>query len=326
MDGDAIGLRGLGELAVLIAAYVLAVSFLPEAGVAMLQPHPLWVPVLLVTVQHGTASGLVAVLAASVASVTVGPQVQLASEDYYGYFMRVWREPILWLMAAVVLGEIRSGHIAERCSIGERLEDALRQRRILADYCDDLKAHVGALEHRIVTETAMSLREAMALMERLRDGQPATLPEDLMQAARLLLGDVRYAVVLPVRNHFEVSRQLSGDGSTGQSGTPASVFEPEWLVWKSVIRDRSVHSDLLRGTAVMAVPIVKSTGEDVLGILCVEGIDIARGAAGVTATVRCLAMELAPALQRYCSARVDGTQTRERAVLPSRRWSGAGVQ
>jgi hypothetical protein len=99
---DAFDLNGAHEVALSFGGLLL---FVPGLwGTASVTLSPFWVPVLLLAVQYGTMTGLAAAVAATAVSLTLGEEPPL--EDYYAHFLNLWRNPMLWLAAVLVVGAI----------------------------------------------------------------------------------------------------------------------------------------------------------------------------------------------------------------------------
>jgi hypothetical protein len=105
LKGDAFDLKGAHELALIFGGLLFIGLFVPGLwGTAGVTLSPFWVPVLLLAVQYGTMTGLAAAVAATAVSLTLGEEPPL--EDYYAHFLNLWRNPMLWLAAVLVVGAI----------------------------------------------------------------------------------------------------------------------------------------------------------------------------------------------------------------------------
>ena len=98
-----------------------------------ISPSPFWIPVLLLSVQYGVSAGLISALVALVASAVIGWPDQAGTEDFYDYSLRIWREPILWLAAAVVLGTLQAQQLRKIEALRDRIAEAEVQRQSIAD-------------------------------------------------------------------------------------------------------------------------------------------------------------------------------------------------
>ncbi|HET7880246.1 MAG TPA: hypothetical protein VFL55_05120, partial [Acetobacteraceae bacterium] len=59
-------------------------------------PHPLWIPVLLMSGQYGIMGGLFATLMATAAFFLGGLPLQTADQDFYAYAAVVATQPCAW--------------------------------------------------------------------------------------------------------------------------------------------------------------------------------------------------------------------------------------
>ena len=129
--GAAPGARLLGlrrsawlEIALFIAAALLLDQFVfSGARFWDVAPHPFWILIVLVSAQYGTNEGLVATLVASAVLLAGNLPVQHIDQDLYAYIFEISWRPMMWLVAAVVVGEISSRHLRER----ERLRGEMRK-------------------------------------------------------------------------------------------------------------------------------------------------------------------------------------------------------
>lgn len=132
----------LVELVVLYSLLLVLAYVLPgQNELTAINPHPFWIPVLLLSVQYGPLGGGAAALVGSLLHWLIGAPVQAGGEDFYDYIYRIWREPMLWLGASVVLGGLRSQQIDKVEALRVQVTEAETQRRRIADLADSLKQH-----------------------------------------------------------------------------------------------------------------------------------------------------------------------------------------
>lgn len=148
-------LVALVELAALIGFFVLVDWATPDIDLTDLKPNPLWLPVLLLSLQYGTVSGLMAALFAILLTVFHGFPEEGVGENHFTYVLRIWSEPILWIAAAVLLGQFRLRQIAEGHALRQKVSELAIQRTYLADYADSLRQRCDRLERSRATEAAM---------------------------------------------------------------------------------------------------------------------------------------------------------------------------
>src|SRR3954447_11674816 len=91
-----------------VVALLIDHAFLDGNRFAGVQPHPFWIPVVLLSLQFGTNAGLLAVLTAGTCLLAGNLPEQMLSEDRFSYLLHLSTHPLLWLATALVIGEMRS--------------------------------------------------------------------------------------------------------------------------------------------------------------------------------------------------------------------------
>jgi len=74
-------------------------------------PHPFWIPVLLIACQYGIREGAISAIIATALFLVGNIPPQSLMEDSYSYVFSISLLPILWLLAALTLGAIRTRQI-----------------------------------------------------------------------------------------------------------------------------------------------------------------------------------------------------------------------
>jgi len=269
------GLRATAVAEVLVfLAIALVVDRYLLAGDAFwnVRPHPFWMVVVLVAAQYGTAEGLAAALACSVALLTVHFPERAISEDLYAYLLAVLGRPLGWAVAAVVLGELRMRHLRERDRLrGELGAAEERSRTIAAAYerLDDIREQ---LEVRV----AGQLRSVLSMYQ-------AAKAVETMEPAQVLLGAVDNvrAVMNPHKCSIFV---LSGDELQAgiQTGWERQDkfkrrFRSDTELYRAVVGAGRVlcvadpdDEHLLAGEGVLAGPLMNTANGEVRGMLKIE--------------------------------------------------------
>jgi hypothetical protein len=138
----------LVEIAVLFCL-IIGLGWLTGQDISDMRPHPFWVPVLLLSLQYGTVSGLLAAGIATLFTAFGQLPEQTVGETYFVYFLRIWIEPILWLASAVLLGQFRMRQIADKMELVRQVEELGAQRTSLAGYASQLRQRCEGLERRL---------------------------------------------------------------------------------------------------------------------------------------------------------------------------------
>lgn len=167
--------------AIALLTLVDALAILPFSPLA-LDPHPFWLPIAIAAIAYGTAGGLGVAAVATLAHLAAGTVPHLAGTDFYDWQLAAWREPVLWLIAATALGELRRHHDAVVAELSARAAAAREQAELAAEHAQRMRAHVASLER--------SLALGNERLEALCDLADAPVPSDaaLEEAGARLLG------------------------------------------------------------------------------------------------------------------------------------------
>ncbi len=291
------------EIAVLFAL-LLAVEHLAPGRepFSTISPHPYWVPVLLLSARHGTAAGLAAALTGIGLYWLHGLPIRIPEEDYYVYSLRVWHEPMLWLVSALIIGEIRLGHIEERNNLAEMLQTAQRQRATVADHWTQLAGHVETLERDIAAASETSIGSALTSLSNLRSADKQDLPQAFVLATTSLLGpDVRLAfwrADAPRGSTFTLDEALSRDPDVSRTSSSVPIRFGDAGTHRILSIACDADRPALNGAGLLAgaVPSLRSHG--LHGVLVVQHLDRDRlSTAPVALSVLC--QQLALALDRH---------------------------
>lgn len=270
-----LGLRrsAVVEIGLYVAiSLTLDVFFFAGERFRAVTPHPFWPLVLLIAAQYGTSEAMFAATMASAALLVGNIPPQSISQDTYDYVASLIREPLMWFVAAIILGEIRMRHVRARDSLARNLaESAEREQELRQAY-----ERVTALKDSLETRVAGQLRTSISMYQAAR----GLAKQDRRE---LLLGAM--GVVRAVMNPAKFSLYLLRDGQLEVSTTEgwtaddvrARVFHANSRLFQEVIgRQRVVcvadreDEPVLLEEGVLAGPLMDGETGDVLGMLKIE--------------------------------------------------------
>src|SRR4051795_1667490 len=146
-QGAEVPLSALLQIAGLfVVALAIDYTLLEGDRFAGIQPHPFWIPVIVLSLQFGTSAGLLAVLTASTCLLLGNLPEQMLSEDRFSYLLHLSAQPLLWLAAALVIGEMRSRQLRSTHELLEEHERIGIERDTIAAAYQDLKSAKMDLE------------------------------------------------------------------------------------------------------------------------------------------------------------------------------------
>ncbi|GJD29621.1 hypothetical protein PMNALOAF_0856 [Methylobacterium adhaesivum] len=232
--------RGRYEAGLIFVILLIVEWIIPgPASLARIAPHPFWIPVILISVQYGSASGLFVAVVAACLSWVVGWPAQSGSEDYFTYSLRVWREPVLWMIGALVVGGLRNREIKDRRAIHERLVLAETQRDTIGSYALELQEELTRCERKVATTEVSSAEAAVEALSALRGDTPAETLPVLHAAIASWMGSARWTF-----HGLDGDIVVSSLGPRG-AGPPPSV--------ETAFKISVVHAIALRHMAVLSV-------------------------------------------------------------------------
>jgi hypothetical protein len=274
-----LGLRSsaIFEIVAFLGIMLLCSGFFGEGNRFWnVEPHPFWVIVLLVAVQYGTGEGILAAMLSSVA-LLIGnmPEHDFGKgSDMYAYLYEVLHLPVLWLMSAVILGELRQRHIRER----EYLIHELHEARSREDKISDSYNKVKGLKERLELKIASQLRASVHTYRAARaieKNNPADVLLGVQELVRSVMQPEKFSLYL-----------LGSDGlsSTMTSGwQEGDKYQQEFTaadpLFKEVIGSQHVlcvanrdHQRVLQDQGVLAGPLVDAETGEISGMLKIEKI------------------------------------------------------
>lgn len=135
------------EMAILFALLlVLDQAMRPSFALLDVAPHPFWAPVIAMAALYGLMAGLTTAATATLLLAWTAPALSPAMADHFLQWMQFWKEPILWLLAALALGLHCDREAAQRLELEARAVEAEARSETIAAYATTLRSQIGRLE------------------------------------------------------------------------------------------------------------------------------------------------------------------------------------
>lgn len=309
---------GVIELVVLFGLLIIIDRLMMQPGdFAKLQPHPYWLPVVLLSLQYGTADGVLAAATAILVNLALGWSSQGIAEDYYRYLMRVWSVPVAWILTAVVIGEVRTRQRSRMTELVGALYQTRKQSADITIHCQRLEEKIQRLERGFATDEAFSLDGLATALRELHTTAAPDWTAALARAHRGLVGVGALSLFVRHDRGFvrlaripdataSLARAVAGDDAAIQRAALTTLLQ-QMADGKPLAATRIEDARLLDGVAAMALPLritVDTSRRDVdpdgngrfNGALLLEGIDAAHLTADVECRLDLLKREIAIAL------------------------------
>jgi GGDEF domain-containing protein len=263
----------LVEIGLLLGAALLCDAlFLGGTRFRSWSHHPFWIPVLLAAVQYGTNAGLLAALAATLALLAGHLPPQGMFQDHFAWYSAMVHLPLLWFVAAVLLGELRMRHIRERESMREQIGEAAHRENVLADAYRRLNAAKDGLETRLASQmrTSLALYEAAKAIEKL---DPAEVLLGVSKLVKSVMNPEKFSLYLLRNDSLELAL---AEGWTAGDSYPR-LYSPASRIFREAVARQCVlsvanpeHEFVLNGEGLIAAPLIVPDTGRVIGMLKIE--------------------------------------------------------
>ncbi|MBF0161483.1 MAG: GAF domain-containing protein [Magnetococcales bacterium] len=237
-----------------------------------LSPHPFWLIILLLASQYGTLTGVGATLICTAALYTGQLPAQHMTEDLLEYGYRLSRAPLLWLVTAVLFGEIRM-------RFARRMEQAIQERsaaiqeleRLTAAH-NRLKKQKNHLEEQVASQMH-SLATTYQAARSIRRRSHADVTTSAAEMIKQVLNPGSFSI-FDVNNDRLVA-SITVDWS--DESTLDKQFDSHSPLYQAIVAKRKLlcvaHREdrpFLEGQGVLAAPLLDSASDDVIGMVKIE--------------------------------------------------------
>ncbi len=262
------------EFALLFAVALVLKQFLPSGNGAP-YPNPLWLPVIVLSLEHGLATGLAATIIASGLHFSGGLPPMQMTEDIYAYISRIAAEPVSWACVALLIGHIRSQQIVQVTRLQADLAERNAQCAAVADLCVDLRDRADLLERHIAANALASNVDIAEAMRELNDATWDSFAERLTRFVTLMTGTAEFSVYLLRDDVLRVVFQPNDEHTAAGDVTIA----PDDPLFGAVVKERRILSAmraadrlLLGERGVLAGPLADNHAPNrVIGMFAIGG-------------------------------------------------------
>jgi polysaccharide biosynthesis protein PelD len=319
-----LGLRlsALLEIGLFLGLAILVNMFWGSPRFMATEPHPFWILVLLISAQYGSNEGLTAVLACTLVLLVGNLPEQRVDQDAYDWLFSVAIIPVMWMVTAVVLGELRQRHMRERDELKRELLDTRAREHMFASSYEKIRTRKEQLElsvaGRVRTEIG-ALRAAKA-MEKLDPESVITGVATMIEAA---LGAEKFSLYL--LSGDTLVRHLTHGWLEADYGRLNEEFRAQDALYQRVmVRHETLcivneaHQAILNDQGILAGPLLDVETGKVLGMLKIEAIPFLELNLETVEMFRALCEWIALALNNaryYQSAVVDSVVNPEHNLM-----------
>jgi len=271
-----IRVSALIETVVFIAA-VLLLDYLFGSGDRFLDvnPHPFWIIILVVTVQYGTLEGIIAAVLCTIALYAGNiPEIEF-NESLFNYNARLALNPVLWFVAALVLGEMHMRVINERDKFKEIAITADRDAKQVTDAYQLLKEKKEHLEVRLVSQMR-SFSFSIKALQNMESMSSAQIFMSLLDMVREIIGPKKFSAYTFSENGFEV---MLSEG-WGDDEPYHRRFMNDHPLYQKIVSGKRLISvinpedeAILGDQGLIAAPIIDTDSGTIFGMLKIEDLE-----------------------------------------------------
>jgi len=235
-------------------------------------PHPFWIIILLISVQYGTNEGVVAALLATLVLLLGPVPTQSASQDRFEYIIYLTKNPLLWFVTAIFIGELRVRQIKEIDDLNYALSLAEEREATIAESYESLKKIKENMELHIAGEmqTALKAYQVFKKLESLSKEEILLGAKDLIS---VLINPKKYSVFAITPRGLEM---ITAEGWQ-EKDSFTEIFLATTVLYREIASRQRVLSvinledrDLLENEGVLAAPIFDPEGGEVFGMIKIE--------------------------------------------------------
>ena len=273
-------LRIVFEFALMFGIAIVAKQVLVATSTST-YPNPLWLPVIVLSLQHGLGAGLAAAVIAAGVQYWGGLPPALMTEDMYGYIGRVVAEPVGWTCVALLIGHIRSQQIAQTRELEAELADRNEHSAAVADLCVDLRGRAEMLERQIAANAQSSNVDVADATIALQHATWEDFADRLTRFVILMTGASEFSVYLRQNDLYKAgpALRLAFQPTDEHRAAAETVVPADDPLFAAIVNERLTlsaahHFDrgLLGERGTMAGPLVDPAAPDrVIGMFAIGG-------------------------------------------------------
>jgi hypothetical protein len=283
-------------------------------------PHPFWIVVLLIAVQYGTGEGLLAAILASLFLLLGNAPIQAEGVSYYDWLYTLAVNPVLWIIAAWIVGELRQRHIRERNSLSHELADSFQREQLISDSYKFVKGRKESLEVQVSGQLLSSI-EAYRAAKAVETLDPKSVMQGVERLVKSVLGPQKFSLYIFHENKLSATI-IHGWAASDKYSQEIDSFSP---LYQAVVGQRELlvvaneqHEASLDAQGIMAGPILDPESSRVIGMLKIEQMDFTSLSLNMVETFRAISDWIGTALvnaRNYQSVKSEAIINPERNIL-----------
>lgn len=266
------------ELALILGlAYLVDIAAFGGNRFVELTPHPLWLVVLMLSVQYGLAEACLAIFLCTLFLWAGNLPPPRPGDDEIAYLWQLSQLPLQWTLAALAIGGLRQRQLAERQTLLTQLADVEYHRDRLHRAYAKLKQAKHHLDVRLATRANLAARSFDTVMTLC-----AARDEEQFAALKQLVSDWTgarsFSIFLLETDLLRLQLEVGWSSNTTYSrelgpGTP--LFRTVVGEHQRVVVCDKRDASILNHEGLIAGPLLEQSTQRVVGMLKLEDIELA---------------------------------------------------
>ena len=318
--------RGLRLSAVIEAVGLLVILLLVDGLLVHshrywnVNPHPFWIPVLLVAAQYGTKEALLTATLATIFLLAGNFPDTSGYASHYDWVYAICINPVLWFVFGWVVGELRQRHIRDRDQIARDLVNAKEREQVISDSYRFVRHRKEALEVQVSGQLNSSI-EAYRAAKAVETLDPKSVLQGVERLVKSVLGPQKFSLYILHDSKLNAT-VLHGWNADDRFAQEIDSFSPLYQAivgaQETLVVANEQHEQILHGQGLLAAPILEPDTRRVIGMLKVEQLEFTALSLNTVETLRALSDWIGMALinaRNYQQVKTESVVNPERSVM-----------
>ena len=237
-----------------------------------IEPHPLWIVLLLVLFQYSINEAFVTVILMCIFLYAWNLPPQIATQSLFDYYFSLSLRPFLWLSATIVLGGLKLRNSIMLTEMHKELEASKEKEKVISDSFLKLKETNRVLELRLSEELASAIKIYKAAVT-LEDLSPENQIDGVNRIVASILSPEKFSLYLVTEEGLTLSSNYAWDVNDKY----LKKFEKNSEFYRAIVGEKrvlaafNVSSELLlNNQGIIAGPLIDADSGEVFGMLKIE--------------------------------------------------------
>jgi hypothetical protein len=239
--------------------------------------HPFWIIVILIAVQYGTTEGMIAAGLSTVYLLAWNIPEQPLDQSIYDYWYVILNKPLMWMVAAVIVGQIRMRHVNEQHETKRSLAIAKRRLKMLLHAFSDLRDTKEILERRL----ASNLNSTILAYKNITSFDNTSRSRFLLEVEDIVMNTLhpkKVSLYIFGEQGFEVITSMGWSDDERYArriDSKSPLHQAMVKTRRAVCAINKQDEKILGGEGVLAAPLIDSRDDSVFGMIKIEEMALA---------------------------------------------------